>query len=69
LFFQVQNLEMKVVVASKNPVKLQAVQEGFQSFFDLVEVSGVEVEIRGFRSAPFRCRNVAGGRATVPETR
>lgn len=35
---------MKVVVASKNPVKLQAVQEGFQSFFDLVEVSGVEVE-------------------------
>ncbi|NCB09974.1 MAG: non-canonical purine NTP phosphatase [Bacteroidia bacterium] len=35
---------MKVVVASKNPVKLQAVQEGFQSFFEGVEVFGIEVE-------------------------
>ncbi len=35
---------MKVIVASKNPVKLQAVQEGFQSFFEGVEVFGIEVE-------------------------
>lgn len=35
---------MKVVVASKNPVKLQAVLEGFQSFFERVEVYGIEVE-------------------------
>jgi len=35
---------MKIVVASKNPVKLNAVKEGFQSFFSEIEIEGVSVE-------------------------
>lgn len=35
---------MKIVVASKNPVKIQAVQEGVASFFQEVVVEGVKVD-------------------------
>jgi len=35
---------MKIVVASKNPVKLNAARAGFESFFSDVEVNGVVVD-------------------------
>ncbi|WP_347838657.1 inosine/xanthosine triphosphatase [uncultured Draconibacterium sp.] len=35
---------MKIVVASKNPVKLNAARLGFETYFDNVEVKGIEVE-------------------------
>lgn len=35
---------MKIIVASLNPVKLNATKLGFESFFTSVEVSGAEVE-------------------------
>lgn len=35
---------LKIIVASKNPVKINAVKEGFQSFFPQVKVIGVSVE-------------------------
>jgi len=38
------NKKIKVVVASKNPVKKQAVLDGFLSYFDEVEVEGVNCE-------------------------
>lgn len=35
---------MKILVGSKNPVKIDAVMEAFSSYFDKVEVEGIEVE-------------------------
>lgn len=35
---------MKVLVGSRNPVKLEAVEEAFLNYFDEVEVVGVEVD-------------------------
>ena len=35
---------MKIIVASKNPVKINAVAEGFNSFFSETEVQGASVE-------------------------
>nr|WP_321354888.1 inosine/xanthosine triphosphatase [uncultured Draconibacterium sp.] len=35
---------MKIVVASKNPVKINATESGFSTYFDVVEVQGVSVE-------------------------
>ncbi|MCK3685899.1 inosine/xanthosine triphosphatase [Maribellus sp. YY47] len=35
---------MKIIVASKNPVKINATLEGFGDFFDEVSVEGVSVE-------------------------
>lgn len=35
---------MKIVVASKNPVKMNATRLGFASFFNEIEVAGIEVD-------------------------
>ena len=35
---------MKIVVASKNPVKVNATDLGFRTYFDVIEVRGVSVE-------------------------
>ena len=35
---------MKIVVASKNPVKINATDAGFSTYFEGVEVLGVSVE-------------------------
>lgn len=35
---------MKIVVASKNPVKINAVKEGFQGYFSETEVESISVE-------------------------
>ncbi len=35
---------MKIIVASKNPVKIKAVLLGFKSYFPSVEIEGVNVE-------------------------
>jgi hypothetical protein len=34
---------IKVLVGSKNPVKLEATKEAFSKFFDRVEIVGIEV--------------------------
>lgn len=34
---------MKILVGSKNPVKINSVEEAFKSFFDKIEVAGIEV--------------------------
>ena len=36
--------ELKIIVASKNPVKINAVKEGFQSFFPNIHVEGISTE-------------------------
>ena len=36
--------EMKVLVGSKNPVKIASVSEAFANYFDDLEVVGIEVE-------------------------
>ena len=35
---------MKILVGSKNPVKLKAVKETFEMYFDSIEVVGITVE-------------------------
>jgi inosine/xanthosine triphosphatase len=35
---------MKIVVASKNPVKIEAVQKGFKSYFNDIEVESILVD-------------------------
>lgn len=35
---------MKVIVASKNPVKLRATEFGFSSYFENIEVSGISAD-------------------------
>lgn len=35
---------MKIIVASKNPVKIKATQLGFESYFNSVKVKGVNME-------------------------
>lgn len=35
---------MNVVVASKNPVKVEATREGFEAFFSEIKLQGVEVD-------------------------
>ena len=35
---------MKIIVCSKNPVKIQAVQEAFQAYFDDFQIKGVDLE-------------------------
>lgn len=35
---------MKIIVASKNPVKMKATQLGFESYFPIVEINGINVE-------------------------
>jgi len=35
---------MKIIVASKNPVKINAVKEGFQSYFLKTEIEGVSID-------------------------
>ncbi len=42
---------MKVLVGSKNPVKVEAVKEAFLHYFDDVEVIGVDID-SGVRSQP-----------------
>jgi inosine/xanthosine triphosphatase len=37
------NREIRIVVASENPVKLKAAKEGFSTYFPLVKVVGVKV--------------------------
>ena len=34
---------MKILVGSKNPVKIQGAREAFESYFDIVEVEGIAV--------------------------
>ncbi|MDP3683518.1 MAG: DUF84 family protein, partial [Ignavibacteria bacterium] len=35
---------MKILVGSKNPVKIESVREAFSYYFDSLEVSGLEVD-------------------------
>jgi len=35
---------MKILVGSKNPVKIASVEEAFQNYFKIIEVNGIEVE-------------------------
>ncbi len=38
------NGKIKIVVASENPVKVNAAKEGFSTFYSMVEVEGVKVD-------------------------
>ena len=50
---------MRVVVGSINPVKIQAVAEGFQEIFGKVEVVGVKVD-SGVSGQPFKEEVIEG---------
>jgi len=43
---------MKIIVGSKNPVKIESVREAFEHYFDSVEVEGVIIE-SGVSAQPF----------------
>lgn len=60
---------MKIVVASGNPVKIKAVEQGFNPFFNVGEILAVDVP-SGVSDQPFtEAETVAGARNRVNEAK
>ncbi len=60
---------MKVIVASKNPVKVNAVEKGFKSFFSEVQVEGIKTA-SGVSDQPLTDKEtLIGARNRVDEAR